>query len=410
MCTLEKHDIEMLWVEKYKPKTIEEIVGNRETIESFIKWLKEWRPGAKHALLYGPPGVGKTLTVELVAKELNYELIELNASDVRTEEAIRHAIGPASRYGSISGYGGRLIFIDEVDGISTEEDRGGLSAILKLLNESRVPIVLAANDPWDPKLRPLREACLMMRFNKARSTQIVPLLKKVCKLENVKAEEGALKILAELAEGDVRSALNDLQIVAQGRRELRLVDVEWLKPRSKQYGAFDVLKMLFMAKSVEEAKEAVNNSLIDYETLLQWIHENLPLQYEDPEELAKAYDALSLADVYLGRAKRTQRWEYMRYFFDLMSAGVALAKKGGYHFVKYQFPKKILMMAQTKKSRELREEAAAIIASKCHLSRSAAKVEVIPFLNIMLKTSMGKDLARWLGLSKEAVELLIHEE
>lgn len=397
------------WVDKYRPKKISDIIGNQEAVQQFVSWLKAWKPGAKPALLHGPPGVGKTVTVEVAAQELGYELIALNASDVRSADAIKRTLGPASHYGTIFGQRGRLIFLDEVDGISTAEDRGGLTAVLELIREARTPIALAANDPWDPKLRPLREACLMIRFNKVRVTQLVPFLRKICEAEGVKADERALRIIADLAEGDVRSAINDLQAVAGGRKVLKPEDVEWLRARNRQYGAFDVLKMLFMARTAKEAKEVINSSLIDYETLLQWVHENLPLQYTDPEELAKAYDALSLADVYLGRAKRKQRWELLRYFFDLMTAGVALARKGKYHFVKYQFPKKILMMSRTKKARELREEAVRIIASKCHLSRRAAKTEILPFLSIMLPTPMGQGIAKWLGLSDDMVKILVHE-
>ncbi|MEM4699501.1 MAG: replication factor C large subunit [Candidatus Nezhaarchaeales archaeon] len=397
-----------LWVDKYRPKRLADIIGNQEAVQQFVDWLKGWKPGSQAALLYGPPGTGKTITVEVAARELGLELIELNASDVRTEDAIKRALGPASQYGTLLGQRGRLIFIDEVDGIVEDEDRGGIEAIISIIKEGRVPVALAANDPWAPKLRALREACIMIRFNRVRSTQIVPLLRKICQAEGVKADDRALRIIADLSEGDVRSAINDLQAVAQGRSALTVEDVELLRARDRQYGAFDVLKMIFAARTAKEAKEAISSSLIDYETLLQWIHENLPLQYEDPEELAKAYDALSMADVYLGMAKRKQRWELMRYFFDLMTAGIAMARRGKYKFVKYQFPKKLLLMSQTKRAREVREEAAALVASKCHISRRGAKTEILPFLSVMLGTPMGKGIAKWLGLTDEMVKVLSH--
>ncbi|PCN49798.1 replication factor C large subunit [Candidatus Geothermarchaeota archaeon ex4572_27] len=383
------------------------MIGNQEAIQQFIGWLKGWKPGTKPVFLWGPPGVGKTLTVEVAARELGYELIELNASDVRTEEAIKRALGPASQYGTLFGHRGRLIFLDEVDGITGREDRGGLGAILELVNEARVPVVLAANDPWDPKLKPLRDACTMIRFDKPRPSQIVVLLRRICQAEGIKADERALKIIAELSEGDVRSAINDLQAVAQGRKVVTPEDVQWLRARNRQYGAFDVLRMLFTARTAREAKDVMNSSLVDYETLLLWIHENLPLQYEDPEELARAYDALSMADVYLGKAKKTQHWELLRYFFDLMTAGVALARRGKYRFVKYQFPKKLLLMAQTKRLRELREEAARLIAAKCHVSRRVAKTDIMPYLGIILDSPMGRLVADWLGLSDEMVKVLV---
>ncbi|MCX8204461.1 MAG: replication factor C large subunit [Candidatus Nezhaarchaeota archaeon] len=399
-----------LWIDKYRPKRLADIIGNQDAVQQFVDWLKKWRPGSQAALLYGPPGTGKTVTVEVAAQELSLELIELNASDVRTGEAIRRALGPASQYGTLFGQRGRLIFVDEVDGIMEDEDVGGVEAVMDIIKESKVPVVLAANDPWDPKLRALREACLMIRFNKVRSTQIVPLLRKICRAEGVKADDRALKIIADLSEGDVRSAINDLQAVAQGRASLTVEDVEFLRARDRQYGTFDVLRMIFAARTAKEAKEAISSSLIDYETLLQWIHENLPLQYEDPEELARAYDALSMADVYLGMAKRKQRWELLRYFFDLMTAGVAMARRSKYKFVKYQFPRKILLMSQTKKSREMREAALALIASKCHTSRRGARTEILPFLSVLLSTPMGKGVAKWLGLTDEMVKVLSYSD
>jgi len=85
-----------------------------------------------------------------------------------------------------------------------------------------------------------------------------------------------------------------------------------------------------------------------------------------------------------------------------------MARRGKYRFVKYQFPRKILLMSQTKKAREVREAAVALIASKCHISRRAAKTEILPFLSAMLDTPMGKAVAKWLGLTDEMVKVLSH--
>ena len=80
-----------MWVEKYRPKKIAGIVGNEEAKLAFVDWLKGKHWKKKATLLYGPPGVGKSALVYAAANELNLKIIEMNASDIRTEKAIKNA-------------------------------------------------------------------------------------------------------------------------------------------------------------------------------------------------------------------------------------------------------------------------------------------------------------------------------
>ncbi|RLF09800.1 MAG: replication factor C large subunit [Thermoprotei archaeon] len=399
------------WTEKHKPRSIaeiKEIVGEADYVDKFVNWLKNWKPGSKAALLYGPPGVGKTLLVEVVAKEFNYELIELNASDTRTESVLRRLVGQSSKTISLYGARGKLIFLDEVDGLSGTEDRGGVGAIVELVKVSMVPMAMAANDPWDPKLRPLRDVSVMIEFKRLRMTSIIKHLKKICAREGIIADEKALRIIADLAEGDMRSAVNDLQAVAQGKSRLTVSDVSWLRARNRQYQAFDVLRMLFSAKRCDDARGVMNMSALDYETLMLWIDENLPRQYTDPEELAKAYYYLARADVFLGRMKRRQRWELLKYVIDFMTAGVATSKIRPYRFTKYSFPQKLLLMARARQMRALREAICERIASKCHLSKRKASTEMIPYLHVIYEAPglAKKDISKWLRLDSSMESLL----
>jgi replication factor C large subunit len=399
------------WTEKHKPRSIaeiKEIVGEAEYIDSFVSWLRNWKPGDKAALLYGPPGVGKTLLVEVVAKEFGYELFQLNASDTRTEAALRRLVGQSSKTVSLYGSRGKLIFLDEIDGLYGVGEADAVKAIVELIKESRVPIVMAANDPWDPKLRPIREVSVMIEFKRLRSSSIIKHLKKICAKEGIMADERALKIVAELAEGDMRSAVNDLQAAAQGKKRLTVNDVSWLRARNRQYQAFDVLRMLFAAKRCDDARNVVNSSLLDYETLMLWIDENLPRQYTDPEELAKAYYYLARADVFLGRMNRGQKWELLKYIIDFMTAGVAMSKIHPYRFTKYGFPQKILLLAKAKGTRAIRESICEKVASKCHLSKRKASTEIMPFLHVMFEAPglAKRDVSRWLGLDESMEEFL----
>ena len=82
-----------MWSEKYRPKNLEEMVGNEEARSKLLVWLKRWKPGSKAAMLVGPPGTGKTTTVHLAAEELGLQLVELNASDTRTRDKLSRRMG-----------------------------------------------------------------------------------------------------------------------------------------------------------------------------------------------------------------------------------------------------------------------------------------------------------------------------
>ncbi|MEM2315924.1 MAG: hypothetical protein QW826_05820, partial [Candidatus Nezhaarchaeales archaeon] len=263
-------------------------------------------------------------------------------------------------------------------------------------------------DPWDPKLRALREVAIMIEFKRLKVYSIIKHLKKICLREGITADEKALKIIAELAEGDMRSAVNDLQATAQGKKRLSVNDVSWLRARNRQYQAFDVLRMIFVSKRCDDARNVINSSLLDYESLMLWLDENLPRQYTDPEELAKAYYYLARADIFLGRMKRGQRWELLRHVIDFMTAGVAMAKIHPYKFTKYGFPQKLLLMAKAKDMRAKRESVCEKVASKCHLSRRKASTEMIPFLHVIFETPglVKRDISRWLELDESMEDFL----
>ncbi len=137
----------LLWVEKYRPKKIEDIIGNEEARATFVEWLNSKRRSKKAILLYGPPGVGKTALVNAAAKEFGFIIIEMNASDTRSEKAINAVAKPATSYVALDNFSnqnqtkgkGNLLFLDEVDGIAGNEDRGGVSAIIRIVEERTYP-------------------------------------------------------------------------------------------------------------------------------------------------------------------------------------------------------------------------------------------------------------------------------
>ena len=271
---------DLLWVEKYRPKKVEDIVGNEEAKATFIEWLKSKRRNKKAVLLYGPPGVGKTALVNATAKELGFSIIEMNASDTRSEKAINEVAKPATSYIALDNFSsaskgkGNLLFLDEVDGIAGNEDRGGVGAITKIVEESRVPVIMAANDPDIDKLRPLKKVCLLIRFQQIRIPLIIALLQKICLLENVKADFEALEHIAQNSRGDVRSAINDLQSLSEENHVLTLQDTMTLSFRNKDISMDETLRGFFSAKSVAEASSLLSRSSVDYDEFIMSVSDN----------------------------------------------------------------------------------------------------------------------------------------
>ncbi len=400
------------WTVKHKPTSLKEVVGNKEAIEKLVEWVKSWDkriPEKRAAFIYGPPGVGKTVSVEALANDLRLELVEKNASDYRTEEAVKRFAGLASQYSTLFG-GRRIILFDELDGLTGTADKGGVKAITEIVKAAQCPIVLIANSAYDPRFTNLRNYCLLVEFKKPPVKEVMKHLKNICLKEGIEADENALKFIAERSEGDIRSALNDLQALAQGKKRLTYDDVSWLSHRDRQEEIFTVLRMIFYAKTCDGARRAVNMADVDVDMLLEWIYENLPAHLSDPHDLAKAMDALSMADVYRGRIKTTQDWSFIRYVVDFMTAGVAMAraKTKTVGWVPFRFPQRIQMLSRSKAERAVQLEIGRKIRRRCHISANRAVKEFLPYLRIIFKNNqeMADGLAKWLDLTPEMVEHL----
>ncbi|MEM0215863.1 MAG: AAA family ATPase, partial [Archaeoglobaceae archaeon] len=143
----------MLWTEKYRPKTLKDIVASEEIISKVLEWAKNWEKGPwKPLLLAGPPGIGKTSLAIALANTMKWEIVELNASDQRNWQIISKIVGEGAFNETISDEGeflssrsGRLklIVLDEVDNIHKKEDVGGESALIRIIKRKpRQPLIL----------------------------------------------------------------------------------------------------------------------------------------------------------------------------------------------------------------------------------------------------------------------------
>jgi replication factor C large subunit len=400
------------WTVKYKPKTLSEVVGNEDAKQALVNWVRSWDRGVpkkRAAFLFGPPGIGKTVSVEALAHDLDMELVERNASDYRTEEAVQRFAGLASQSGTLFGKK-RLILFDELDGITGREDRGGVGAITQIVKAALVPIILIANNAYDPRLGSLRYYCETIEFKKPPAGQVMKHLNRICKEEGIAADEAAVKFIAQRSEGDVRSAVNDLQALAQGKEKLAYEDVSWLAYRDRKEAIWSVLRLIFYGKSAEATKHAVDMADVDPDMLFEWIYENLPYHLRDRHDLANAMDSLATADLYRGRIQRSQNWVLTRYVVDFMTAGVAMSRERTQPagFVPLRFPERIRKLSQTRAERQMQSAIGFKIKKRCHISAKKATKEILPYLHIIFESNveMATGLTKWLDLDEAMIEYL----
>ncbi|MGE5187421.1 MAG: replication factor C large subunit [Betaproteobacteria bacterium] len=403
---------DLLWVEKYRPKKIEDIVGNDEAKASFVEWLKNKRHTKKAVLLYGPPGVGKTALVNAAAREFNFTIIEMNASDTRSEKAVNAIAKPATSYKALDNFtmetrtSGNMLFLDEVDGIAGNEDRGGVSAIIEIIQKSLVPVIMAANDPDIDKLRPLKKECMLIRFHQVRIPLIIALLQKICLLEHVKAEFEALERIAQNSRGDVRSAVNDLQNLSEKNHNLSLQDTVLLSSRNRDISMDETLRQFFSAKSIAEVSSLLSYSSVDYDDLLLSVGDNLPRRYTDSLELAIAYDHVSKADMYRRRVG-TENWHLLKYFFNELAQAAAVNPESYKPFEFISPPIRIITLFWTKSKRTTLDTISGKIGTQCHVSHETAKHDFVPYIKLMLQQKKNSPLVEWFKFSNEEIDYLL---
>jgi replication factor C large subunit len=319
------------WTEVYAPESRKDIMGNHEIFESLYQWIITYRSQKQRiALLAGPPGVGKTSGTIAIAKELGYEIVEFNASDQRNEGVITKLVGRATRTKPNLGYKGKIILLDEVDGLSGSDDRGGVSAVLKVAKEAHWPLIATANDPYEPKLRTLRLSGKFLQLKPPSQKDIITVLSKILEKEKISADQAVLKSIATTCEGDLRAAINDLTQLSQGRENLSKQSLVTLKGRDHELEVTDALRRIFGAsKNALETAAMTSELNIEYKELINWVQENA-LYFASPQvksELAEMYDDISRADRYQSRIMRRQEWRLLKYFYFHLSVGVREAKR-----------------------------------------------------------------------------------
>ena len=287
-----------------------------------------------------------------------------------------------------------------MDGISGTSDRGGLKELIRIIKETKYPIVITANDAYDKKLQTLRNYCVLIKFGKVHLTSMVKRLEEICKKEGIECDKNLLKRIGRQAGGDMRAAINDLEAIASGKKKITDKDLDVLGYREKNQEIFEVLKVIFKTKTIKNSIDIISDSDKDPEEIFWWIEENITNEYEDPEEVAKAYDALSKADIFRRWVKVRQNWRFRRYMIDVMCGGVSLAKKEMYRkFTRYNPPSRLVMYGGSKGKRKQLNEVCKTIGDKVHTSSRVVVREYLPFFKFIFENK------NWKNNIKDELEL-----
>ncbi|VDL79456.1 unnamed protein product [Nippostrongylus brasiliensis] len=401
--TLEKRAVFVPWVDKYKPKNAAQLVGQhgeKSPMNKLSGWLKDWarnnlgeggkvkkpKPppfmaqsdGApfKAVLLSGSPGVGKTTCAVMACESLGLKMVEMNASDVRSKKSMEQQIAQLTESHQIEEYftGGHagnddevshVLIMDEVDGMSGTEDRAGISELIQIIKDTKIPIICICNDRQHPKIRSLANYCFDVRFQKPRVEQIRARMMSIACQEKVKISKEELDQMIELSGHDVRQSIYNLQLYASagGKTKVQKKDVA--------VGPFEAARKLLDPRSTLQEKQDM--FFVDYGIMPLFVQENYINMRNDkhtPKEafagLRKAADLISHGDTIDRCIRSTGTWKLLNEQAMLGCALPSIAVDG-YLRAMIQFPSWLGKNSTANKRQRLTRQ----LATHAHLKISS---------------------------------------
>ena len=380
-----------MWSEKHRPKTITDMVGNEDSRSKIVEWFKKWKKGTKPLLLVGPPGIGKTTIAYLVAKQFGYDLIGLNASDVRNKSRINEILSPV--LGNVTILGSPMIFVDEVDGIHGRGDFGGAEALIQILKEPTVPIILAANNDSSDKMKSIKKVVKTIEFKPIPPRLLRVYLENILKKEASKLSPGSLIKVITTSKGDIRSMINLAQSMVTGFNPQTEKSFESIN-------AEEGVNAFFKANSTVEARGVLYSMQIDPRQKIDAFYSSIISSKLDIKTLTKNLEIISRADILYGKIMKTQNWRLLRYLNEIL---LELYQKDD-RIRYYQFNLSWPLLNRIRWDGRKIKAFSLFMGKKLHLSASSFSTICLPYVLFCIKN---KKLD--LGLDDELAEIVEKE-
>jgi len=203
----------IMYTVKYRPNKLENFVGNKNIIQPFIRWLLEWDPNNKKtkcALVSGVNGIGKSLLMELILKQHDFNIINLCIDDERDKDTLNQIIKPLLKTKKTFNGQDNCLVVSDID--SSGGDYKFISTLTEYIKETQIPIICICDDRYNQNIKPIINYCIDLKLAKPNYDEIYRLIYKVVTSEQIKITKSGVDKLFEEANGDIRFILNSLQL------------------------------------------------------------------------------------------------------------------------------------------------------------------------------------------------------
>lgn len=273
-----------LWINKYKPKSIDQLIGKSDAILKISNWLNNIKNNKIQTLIVsGHHGIGKSIMIELLLKKFNYDSIIINQNDIkeyRNEDFIRD-IFKIENFENINNFlfkrRNALVF-DGAESITLSSEKKYIMDIFKENNKSKtVPLIFITNLHHNKTINDIKKQALYIELDFPTTSEIMSMLSFICKKENIKIKKSAIELLIKYSEKDLRKLLYLLEEVKNNFTDV--IDSKKLndflsssKRKNKDISLFDATRMIIN----EDLKYDDINKLYEIEKVLLplMIHEN----------------------------------------------------------------------------------------------------------------------------------------